>query len=245
MRSWTETYFYKTSRNADAVFASSQALLDKVAAVRGDSGGLEYLGNGVDYAHFQMRDGVGAPEKPRIGYIGALAPWLDFDAIAQLARRHPEWEVVMVGPILLGVEQEVMRLTELPNVFHLAAVPYDRLPEILGQFSLGLIPFRYNELTRGVNPNKLYEYLAAGLPVVATRFSDEVARYPELVRAVDPGDEFVAACEQVVASISDGGQARAIAEAARAAARENDWNVIAEAFWAKVKSMMTANDSVR
>jgi glycosyltransferase involved in cell wall biosynthesis len=245
MRSWTQTYFNRTSRNADAVFASSQALLEKVGVVRGDKGGIEYLGNGVDYAHFQTTNGEKAHDRPRIGYIGALAPWLDFEVIADLATRHPEWEVVLVGPILLGVEQDVMKLTELPNVFHLAAVPYDRLPEILGQFSLGLIPFRYNELTRGVNPNKLYEYLAAGLPVVATRFSDEVERYPDLCRAVDPGEGFVAACEEVVASISDEGRAAAIAEAARTAAQENDWNVIAETFWAKVRAMMNEEYAAR
>ena len=144
----------------------------------------------------------------------------------------------MVGPILLGVESEVMKLTSLPNVFHLEAVNYDRLPEVLRQFTLGLIPFRYNELTKGVNPNKLYEYLAAGLPVVATRFSEEVSQYPELVKAVDPGDDFIAACDSFVSALADERRRAAIAEDARVRARENDWNVIAEAFWEKVSSMM-------
>jgi teichuronic acid biosynthesis glycosyltransferase TuaH len=240
MRSWTQTYFNKTSRTADAVFASSRALLDKVAAVRGGANGLEYLGNGVDFDHFQIANGSGVPERPRIGYIGALAPWLDFEAVADLARRRPEWEIVLVGPILLGVEEEVFKLTSLPNVFHLEAVPYDRLPEVLGQFSLGLIPFRYNELTKGVNPNKLYEYLAAGLPVVATRFSEEVKQYPDLVKAVDPGDDFAGACDEFVEALSAPGSAASIAERAREAARANDWNVIASTFWSKVAAMMNA-----
>ena len=241
MRSWTQAYFFKTSRSADAVFASSQALLDKVADVRGDAGGLEYLGNGVDFAHFQ--DGAGAEppklpgDKPRFGYIGALAPWVDFDAVGDLARRHPDWEIVMVGPVLHGVDREVERLTALPNVFHLAAVPYDRLPSILRQFSVGLIPFRYNELTRGVNPNKMYEYLAAGLPVMATRFSTEVERYPELVKAVDPGDAFVAAGEEMVALLGDKDRADALADRARNTARANDWDVIADKFWRKVTAL--------
>jgi glycosyltransferase involved in cell wall biosynthesis len=246
MRSWTEAYFYKTSREADAVFASSQALLDKVAGVRGGVDGCEYLGNGVDYDHFQNED-AGATQligggggKPRLGYIGALAPWLDFDAIADLARARPEWEIVLVGPVLLGVESQVLELTSLPNVFHLPAVSYDRLPGILRQFSVGLIPFRYNELTRGVNPNKLYEYLAAGLPVVATRFSDEVKGYPELVGSVDPGEGFVRACDGFVSAVSDSGRSAIISEKAKAIAREHDWNVIASVFWKTVERLMGA-----
>lgn len=238
MRSWTQTYFNKTSRNADAVFASSRALLDKVAAVRGDSGGLAYLGNGVDFAHFQTENQPKAGDKPRLGYIGALAPWFDFEAVADMAGRHPEWEVVLVGPILLGVEEEVQKLTSLPNVFHLPAVSYDRLPEVLRQFSLGLIPFRYNELTKGVNPNKLYEYLAAGLPVVATRFSEEVQQYPDLVRSVDPGDDFARACEETVSALADADRAAKITDQARVAAQENDWDVIAKTFWEQVSHMM-------
>jgi glycosyltransferase involved in cell wall biosynthesis len=238
MRSWTVTYFNKTARQADRVYASSHALLEKVSEVRGDVGGTTFLGNGVDFAHFQNGTSVEAPAPPRIGYIGALAPWFDFDAVADLARRHPEWEVVLVGPILLGVEDKVMQVTDLPNVWHLHAVSYDRLPAILRQFTVGLIPFRYNELTRGVNPNKLYEYLAAGLPVISTRFSREVLRFPGLVKAVDPGDDFVTACEEMVGAVSDELSAASIRQEARRTARENDWDVIAEQFWDGVQKLM-------
>ncbi|MDH3216515.1 MAG: glycosyltransferase [Candidatus Krumholzibacteria bacterium] len=239
MRAWTETYFSKTSRNADAVFASSQALLTRVASIRGNRDDCSYLGNGVDFSHFETANDRGVHDKPRFGYIGALAPWLDFAAVDALARRHPEWEVVLVGPILQGVEDQVLKLTSLPNVFHLAAVSYDRLPDILKQFSVGLIPFRCNQLTRGVNPNKLYEYLAAGLPVVSTRFSEEVQNYPDLVKAVDAGEDFVAACEQTIVGLSDGATAQDMREKARQTAKKNDWNLIAEIFWKRVSHMMS------
>lgn len=238
MRSWSETYFNKTSRSADAVFASSQALLQRVKAIRGESAGVEYLGNGVDFEHFQTANGTQPSAKPRLGYIGALAPWVDFDAIDDLARRHPEWEIVLVGPVLNGVDARILELTTLPNVFHLAAVPYDRVPEILHQFTVGLIPFRLNQLTRGVNPNKLYEYLAAGLPVVSTRFSEEVFRYPDLVKAADAGEAFSTACEQTVTALENNQRATDIRQRALKAARENDWDVIAQSFWAKVDNML-------
>jgi glycosyltransferase involved in cell wall biosynthesis len=178
-----------------------------------------------------------------LGYIGALAPWLDFDALADLARARPQWEIVLVGPVLLGVEDRVKTLTALPNVFHLPAVSYDKLPGVLAQFTVGLIPFRYNELTRGVNPNKMYEYLASGLPVVTTRFSTEVAKYPDVVKAVDPGDAFVAACDEFVSVFSPGGDGAELAESARAVARANDWNVIAAAFWKRIGELFEKSET--
>lgn len=242
MRSWTQAYFHKTSREADAVFASSQALLEKIVEVRGRADGCAYLGNGVDYAHFQAADGSREPgpagEKPRLGYIGALAPWFDFDAVEELARRRPGWEVVLVGPVLSGAGKKLAELTALPNVFHLPAVSYDRVPGILAQFTLGLVPFRYNELTRGVNPNKMYEYLACGLPVVATRFSSEVEKFPGVVSAADPGEDLASACDAFVEAVSDRAKAAAIAEHARSIARANDWNAIAAAFWSRVRELM-------
>ena len=239
MREWTETYFYRTTRNADAIFASSQALMKKVIDVRGGEDGVEYLGNGVDYAHFQ--NGATPPEasdKPRLGYLGALAPWVDFDAIGEVARAHPEWEIILVGPIMLGAESQVHALTDIPNVFWLPAVSYDKVPETIRQFDIGLIPFRYNELTRGVNPNKLYEYFAAGVPVVATCFSEEVQRFPSLVKATNPGRDFVRACEETVNELSDPSRRTAIAERARDTAKENDWNVIADQFWARIQNLI-------
>ena len=242
MRSWTKAYFCKTSREADAVFASSDALMKKIADVRGTADGCWYLGNGVDYAHFQTA-GRSSPSdtpsgKPRLGYIGALAPWFDFDAVADLARQRPEWEIILVGPILSGADGQVAELTALPNVFHLPAVSYDKLPGILAQFTLGLIPFKYGELTRSVNPNKMYEYLASGLPVIATRFSSEVEKFPGVVSAVDPGPDWVRACDGFVEDASDPGRAARIAESARSIARENDWDMIAASFWSKVEELM-------
>jgi len=240
MRAWTETYFNKTTRNADAVFASSQALVDRAIDVRGSGAEVKYLGNGVDYSHFQNGASPRSDEVVRFGYLGAIAPWMDFGAIEALARRHPEWEIVLVGPVLHGVQSQLYRLTSLANVFHLEAVSYDGVPDVMRQFTVGLIPFKYNELTRGVNPNKLYEYFAVGLPVIATRFSEEVQRFPELVKAVDGDEAFVAAAEATVAMLADDGADLRVAQAAREVAQDNDWSVIADTFWSKVTTMMNA-----
>ncbi|MGD8412897.1 MAG: glycosyltransferase [Candidatus Latescibacterota bacterium] len=243
MPAWTRNYFEVTCRAADAVFATSQVLFDDVASVRGGDAGCELLGNGVQYRHFErVRELSGwppPPEPPRIGYLGAIAPWFDFEAVENVARAHPDWEVSLVGPVVLGVEAEIERLAALPNVSHAAAVPYEDVPNVLGTFTLGIIPFRRNALTRGVNPNKMYEYLAMGLPVVATDFSPEVGRYPELVATSGHPDGFVRSCESLVSMAAD--PARLAEHRGRAveAAARHDWSAIADRFWERVRELWT------
>ncbi len=240
MPEWSESYYNHVCRSADAIFASARALMKSVSETRGSSRGVEYLGNGVDFARFLSPENGKADSAQTVRsqfiYIGAIAPWVDFGSMRALANQHPEWTIVLVGPVLQGAEQDYENLVSLPNVIRYEPVPYDVVPHVLGRASVALIPFQYNTLTRGVNPNKLYEYLAAGLPVVTTRFSEEVQMYPEVVRPAEPGDEFVTACEEMLQACSGDSQPR-IAEAAKRIARENDWDAIAEAFWQRVKKI--------
>lgn len=239
MPRWTGDYVQQTCRAADHVFATSQALFDDVAAIRGGEKGCEFLGNGVDYGHFEsMRQKDGTPDPPsppRIGYLGAIAPWFNFEFVADLAGAHPEWEIELVGPVILGVEDEVTRLTRVPNVTVRPPVPYDEVPRVMSRFSVGIIPFRYDSLTRGVNPNKMYEYLAMGLPVVASRFSAEVQKYPDQVLAPKTSAEFVLACEDFVAKTGDQSRLADFREKAYEVASRHDWRVVAESFWRRVK----------
>jgi glycosyltransferase involved in cell wall biosynthesis len=244
MPPWTRDYFEESFRKADSVFASSQALFDEASAVRGGDAGCELLGNGVEYEHFAaVRDESGwpdPPDPPRIGYLGAIAPWFNFEFMEQLALARPDWEVVMVGPVMLGVEAQAERLARLPNVTVREPVSYEDVPRVLRTFTVGVIPFCYDELTRGVNPNKMYEYLAMGLPVAATAFSGEVKRYPEVVTAADTADEFLRACEAFVTLSSGRDRLAAHREKAIATAEKHDWAAIARTFWERVMSMAAA-----
>jgi glycosyltransferase involved in cell wall biosynthesis len=241
MPPWTRDYYTATCRKADSVFASSQALYEDVTGHRGGEAGCELLGNGVEYEHFQrLRGELGwpdPPDPPRIGYLGAIAPWFDFEIVERVARAHPDWEIALIGPVVLGVEKAVERLTDLPNVSHGDPVSYEDVPRVLRSFTVGIIPFRRNALTRGVNPNKMYEYLAMGLPVVSTDFSAEVRRYPDAVATPDDSNGFVRSCEDFVSLAADGGRLSDHRRQAVDIAARHDWAVIADRFWERVQAL--------
>ncbi|MEG3072228.1 MAG: glycosyltransferase [Candidatus Syntrophopropionicum ammoniitolerans] len=101
---------------------------------------------------------------PVVGYVGAISAWFDQEMLAAAAHAHPEWSFVLVGP----VDTDVSLLDSLPNVRLTGHKPYSVLPAYLKGFDVTVIPFKINALTTGVNPVKLYEYLAAGRPIVSS-----------------------------------------------------------------------------
>ncbi len=109
-------------------------------------------------------------EPPRIVFTGAIAATkLDVALLLDLARARREWSFALVGPVGLGDPRtDVSELAAEPNVHLLGPRPYAQLPQVLRGADAGLIPYARNELTESIFPMKVYEYLAAGLPVVST-----------------------------------------------------------------------------
>jgi glycosyltransferase involved in cell wall biosynthesis len=107
---------------------------------------------------------------PRIVFTGAVvATKLDLELIVELARARPSWSIALVGPVGPGDPRtDVSRLTAEPNVHLLGPRSYDELPGVLRNADAAIIPYARNELTASVFPMKVYEYLAAGLPVLST-----------------------------------------------------------------------------
>ena len=107
---------------------------------------------------------------PRIVFTGAIvATKLDLQLLVGLARLRPAWSFALVGPVGPGdPHTNVAELAAEPNVHLLGLRSYEQLPSVLRAADAGLIPYSRNELTNSIFPMKVYEYLAAGLPVIAT-----------------------------------------------------------------------------
>lgn len=103
---------------------------------------------------------------PRMAVIGLHDSRLDIDALEELAQADPAWQIVLIGPVKAGQVDEG-RLRSHANIHFLGERPQRELPEYLKGMSVALIPYKANDLTRNIFPLKLFEYLAAGVPVVA------------------------------------------------------------------------------
>jgi glycosyltransferase involved in cell wall biosynthesis len=181
---------------------------------------LLHLPHGVDFEHFQVAPAAApVPElealpRPMVGFFGLISSWVDQEVIADLSAHFPEVSFVLLGRSEVGLE----RLAGRRNVHCLGFVPYAELPRYARYFDVGLIPFVLNRLTRAVNPVKLMEYLALGLPVLATRLPElEAIKGP--IRLAETRDEFRAGLREVLARC--GPQTRA---EARDVARRNTWD---------------------
>lgn len=107
--------------------------------------------------------------RPIIGYVGAISDWFDIDLVIELARNKPDWEFQIIGAL---ENKEIKNSLSLSNIKTFGEIPHTELPRLLKNFDVGIIPFKVNTLTQAVNPVKLYEYLAAGLPVVCTNLAE-------------------------------------------------------------------------
>ena len=192
---------------ADLVFATSQALLERAR----QAGGKAYLmPSGVDLPRFErIRKMCGRPvprelrslSRPIIGYLGGVHQWVDQELLASVAIKRPEWNFVLVGPI----QTEATLLTRLPNVHAVGERAPDEVPYYLATFDVATVPYRTVEYTHHVYPAKLNEYLAMGLGVVATPLA-EINRfcqmYGDIVRIGADAEAFESAIATVLTETS-------------------------------------------
>lgn len=156
---------------ADIVTVSNEILEQRHRAERDD---LILVPNGVDPVRFSTPQPRPAdlpdadPDHPVIGYHGAIAEWFDFELFAEVAKAAPDWRFVLVGPVDPAATARAKDLEELPNAWLLGERPSDAMPAYAQAFDVGAIWFQVNTMTEGVTPLKMYEYLAAGVPCVAT-----------------------------------------------------------------------------
>jgi len=187
---------------ADLIFATSTKLQEQKS---GKNTQAVFLPHGVDFDHFRPATDCLVPEemknlqRPVIGMYGTLAPWVDADLLVQVARAFPQASVV-----LIGTRTDFPLPEHVPNLHWLGARPYAELPRYAAHFDVGLIPFRCNELTAYVNPLKLLEYLALGLPIVSTPLPD-LSRFAEHVYIADNREDFV---RKVKLALDDNAPAR-------------------------------------
>ncbi|AKU97461.1 Glycosyltransferase [Labilithrix luteola] len=184
--------------SADVVFTGGHGLWE---AKRHLHPRIHPFPSSVDVDHFgQARIAMNEPEdqrviaRPRLGFFGVLDERLDIELLQGAAERKPDWQFVMVGPV---VKIDPATLPRRPNIHYLGPRNYEQLPSYLAGWDVTIMPFARNESTRFISPTKTLEYLAAGKPVVSTSIRDVVRHFAaeQLVRIADSAADFVSEVE--------------------------------------------------
>jgi glycosyltransferase involved in cell wall biosynthesis len=223
-RRWILKHETESLRNADVVFVTAKQLLKKCRAINSN---VYLVTNGVPSSFFRtvhhVPHDIAVIKPPIVGFIGSIADWLDFDLLRSLASKNSDLSFLFIGPIQSRSTAlaAFKALKALNNVFFLDEKRHDELPEYINNFNVGLIPFKVNALTQSVNPIKLFEYLAAGVPVVSSPL-EEVLEFSDIVYVAENHDF----SEKIrIAMNSDTNESR---ETRKAAAQQYTWdNIVA------------------
>jgi glycosyltransferase involved in cell wall biosynthesis len=198
-------------READVVFATAEALVEKAERVR--RGEVHYVPNGVEAARFGTNVEP-AGELRRVLYVGAIYEWLDEDLIVAVATRRPDLEFRIVGPL----RRPLPRLEAMANVSIPGPVAAEEVPGEIAAAQLCMIPFRPGPLTEATDPLKLYESLIAGRPVLATALH-QGERFAPAVRLETTADGWL----QALAELESGAWSFDATALRERVAREEDW----------------------
>jgi teichuronic acid biosynthesis glycosyltransferase TuaH len=203
---------------ADATIVCSQRLFEMK---QGTAKRLHLIPNGVDARHYEQVLDENTPRPPETatwkrpvwGYTGTIHPdRVDVELVEAVARQMRRGTIALVGPDMLS-EADRARLLATGRVALTGPVPYAELPKWMSAFDVSITPHRVTPFTESLNPIKLWEYLAAGKPIVSTPVAG-FRNYPQWVSLASDAESFVNAAEAVLSEWPTKSQGRQ-AEAAR------------------------------
>ena len=175
---------------ADLTLCVSEPLVERVSQY---SRSVRLVPNGADWHRYI----TATPDLPRsgqvkVGYVGTLAPRFDVELVAAVARARPDWTIELVGPTLPFVD--VSSLASLPNVELTGEIPFEAVPAKLATFDVCLLPLREIDFAYYCSPIQVFDYLAAGKPVVSTPIG-QLEGWRGLVHIARGADAFVQSIE--------------------------------------------------
>lgn len=219
-------------QESDLVLASSSILYE---IAKKESKNLILLHNATEFDHFHQAStpienkDMRSYSHPIIGYYGAIADWFDTHLLGDLASENEQWTFVLIGDTELA---DLNPLRNLKNVHLLGEKPYSQIPSYLSHFDVCIIPFKDIPLTHATNPLKLFEYLSAGKPVVATRLN-EISKYQDYVRLAETKQEWIEAIHESLAEERD----KALLSLRYEFAQSNTWETRRDHLSAEIRKL--------
>jgi glycosyltransferase involved in cell wall biosynthesis len=181
--------------SANEVVVTSRILADSFRDIRD----CHLIQNGCEFNRFSQAIRSRPPSDPIIGYVGAVSEWFDGQLLFDVALERPNWQFDIYGAT---VGADIAGARSLRNINFLGEISYEDVPSAIAQFDVCIIPFKLNSLTLATNPVKMYEYLAVGRPVVATKMPELVNLESVDVFCSNNVKEFIRNIERAI-SIAD------------------------------------------
>ena len=186
---------------SDIVFANCDALANGMSEYASD---LQVVPNGAErflnWPTPSCPPALSEVQGPIAGYVGNLRDRIDWMLMQEVVASLPQITFVFAGPA--GDNKNADSLGRFPNVIMPGVVHYSDLPAWLNRFDVGLVPHVNNRLTAKMNPLKVYNYFAAGLPVVSTEV-DNLGALGDSITVVNSSHAFSEAIKAAINSPVD------------------------------------------
>ncbi|WP_077736078.1 teichuronic acid biosynthesis protein TuaH [Bacillus sonorensis] len=213
---------------ADTIFCTSEYLRQNVQnRLKGEKKPVFKIENGVEYDLFarneQKADVLNGREGTVLGFIGGIKPKLDFRLVKETARAKREWTFLFVGPDGTNGDPEFQELLQEENVIWTGPAAPAEVPAYMNVIDIGIMPYKPSPYNNAVFPLKLFEFLAAGKPVVGLNLpSTEKVQKEHIYRHIAGSDmrAFTKACEELEMSHDD----PSLTELRKKTAKEKDWH---------------------
>jgi len=184
-------YFYSGDRQVDLI-RQEEELCHKVDKIIVSS---NYLGeriknqykistnkihvilNAVDRKEFTSEVKKVQLKQPNLVYIGTISEWFDLETIKAFAQRNKDYSIYIIGPIYRNIRNELEQ--KYNNIIWINSIPHSQVKDYISASDIMLIPFKVNELVKGVDPVKMYEYLAMNSKIVSA-YWEELDKYKNM-----------------------------------------------------------------
>lgn len=219
------------AEKSDLIFTVSETLIDFYRQF-GRQKNIYCINNGVDYDNFNdqtteiKKTFFEDIKKPIIGYLGTITnDRIDFDLIEYLAKNNQDKIIVMAGPIWSDALKRINQLKKYPNIIFIGRIKWSEAPALFKCFNVAINPHKQNNFIKYTNSMKIYDYLAAGLPIVTTSNSG-VEQFKQIISIANDYSTFN---QEINRQINCNNQEKAAVR--RATVRPFSWNK-------RVKDMM-------
>lgn len=180
---------------AKLIVISSEDLHSELVKRYGIKEKLHIINNGVDTNIFDVKkiDVINSVKilkesnNKKVGYIGTISEWFDIKTIYECAIKHTKIEFYIIGPYNSNLDFDSKYKAD--NIIFTGRIPYYSVPNVLNDIDVAIMPFVLNSLVESVNPVKIYEYLAMGKPVLATKYK-ETTKFGDLIQTYESSIDF-------------------------------------------------------